>query len=169
MSVPSNQNHTATIWIEPLGLWVAKDAICRLSSSCLTFASNNEAIEKSPYKRSTARQHTAETDADRLRHARLGVCIRLRRCPADSDPLLRAVAGFAVMGAADCSLLRRPVASDAIPARASYFAGAAPIRCPLLPAHRRVLGSDNGRARERLCWFRPACDAHLPRHPGEHL
>src|ERR1700722_2071269 len=48
MSVPSNQNHTATIWIEPFGLCVAKDAIYRLSSKCWTLASDNEAIGESP-------------------------------------------------------------------------------------------------------------------------
>src|ERR1035438_4685252 len=46
--VPSNQYHTATMWMEPSGFSVASDAIFRPSNNCLTRTSAREAIIKSP-------------------------------------------------------------------------------------------------------------------------
>src|ERR1035437_3038251 len=46
--VPSNQYHTATMWMEPSGFSVASDAICRASNNSLTRSSAKEAIVKSP-------------------------------------------------------------------------------------------------------------------------
>ena len=40
--VPSNQNHNATMWMEPSGFSVASDAICRVSNNSLPMGCANK-------------------------------------------------------------------------------------------------------------------------------